>query len=252
VLPFQNLGGDTSLDFLGLALPDEAVTTLSYIPSLAVRPFENSRKYAGNNVEPQVAGRELRVTDLVTGHYVRAGGQLRVTLEVIDVENNRVVWRDSVSAPPDNMIAVREQMAARLRQGLAPVLGLAGGAESASKPRNPEAYERYLRAVALTRDAAPNKRAIELLEKSVALDGSYAPAWQELGARYYFDATYGGGDASEFLLDESAQECDRALTLDPTSRELRSCASTFELLGNYGRMQDFLRLDAGSEKTVSI
>jgi TolB-like protein len=123
VLPFQNLGGDKNLDFLGLALPDEAVTTLSYVPALAVRPFETSRRFTGTGVDPQAAGRELRVSDLVTGHYAREGGQLRVTMEVIDVENNRVLWRDSVRATGEDMITLREQMGLRLRQGLAPALG---------------------------------------------------------------------------------------------------------------------------------
>ncbi len=49
------------------------------------------------------------------------------------------------------------------------------------------------------------------------------------------------------LLEESAQECERAMALDPNSREWRSCSMTFIRMGNYKRAEDFLRLDAGSE-----
>jgi TolB-like protein len=213
VLPFQNLGPDKSLDFLGLALPDEAVTTLSYIPALAVRPFETSRRFTGTTVDPQAAGRELHVSDLVTGHYAPEGGQLRVTMEVIDVENNRVLWRDSVTSAGEDMISLREQMGTRLRQGLAPVLGLNGGAEGGSKPKNPEAYELYLRAAAMSRDVAPNKQGIQLLERAVALDPSYAPAWQSLGARYYWDGEYSDGGPTAFQRSDAALA--RALALDP-------------------------------------
>src|SRR5262249_18626695 len=61
VLPFQNLGGDASTDYLRLSLPDEVITTLSYIPTLAIRPFATTQKYAKGDVDPQAAGRELRV-----------------------------------------------------------------------------------------------------------------------------------------------------------------------------------------------
>ncbi len=215
VLPFENLGSDKSLDFLGLALPDEAVTALSYVPALAVRPFETSRKFAGASVDPQTAGRDLRVTDLVTGHFAREGGQLRVTMEVIDVENNRVLWRDSVSAAGEDMIALRQQMASRLRRGLAPTLGLPESSASAPKPANAEAYELYLRAVALGRDVAPNHEATKLLERCVALDPLFVPAWVNLGHRYYYEATYGNGDRSDFQKSEAALT--RALELDPNS-----------------------------------
>ncbi len=215
VLPFQNLGADKTMDFLGLGLPDEVATTLSYIPALAVRPFEMTRRYANKEVDPQAAGRELRVTDLVTGHYEKEGDRLRVTLEVIDVENNKVLWRDSISASAGDMIPVREQIAARLRQGLAPALGLsAGGADNAaSRPRNAEAYELYLRAVAMPRNDTPNKQAIPLLEKAVVLDSTYAPAWQELANRYYYDGTYSDGGQQAFEHSETAIA--RALALDP-------------------------------------
>ena len=67
VLPFQNLGGDPSIDYLRLALPDEIATTLSYIPSLAIRPFaahaevrEGRRGSAGRRARAQGRGRSDR------------------------------------------------------------------------------------------------------------------------------------------------------------------------------------------------
>jgi eukaryotic-like serine/threonine-protein kinase len=215
VLPFRNLGADKTMEFLELGLPDEVATTLSYIPALAVRPFETTRRYAQKDVDPQAAGRELRVTDLVTGHYEKEGDRLRVTLEVIDVENNKVLWRDSISAGAGDMIPVREQIGARLRQGFAPALGLPAGVAdgAASRPRNAEAYELYLRAVALPRNVVPNKQAIPLLEKAVVLDSTYAPAWGELANRYYYDGTYSDGGPQAFEHSETAIA--RALALDP-------------------------------------
>ena len=71
--PSRTSGADTSHDYLKLALPDEIATTLSYIPSLAIRPFASTRKYAKPDVDPQAAGRELAVAHVFSGHFLREG-----------------------------------------------------------------------------------------------------------------------------------------------------------------------------------
>jgi hypothetical protein len=212
------------------------------------------------------------------------------------------------------MIAMRGQITAKVRQGLAPALG--GGtnsSEGATRPKNEEAYDLYLRSIALPHDPLPNKDAIAMLERAVGLDPAYAPAWDALGVRYHYDSAYAnGGDAAfqrgltafsralsldpdyidpagEIMLsevergelikayqsgkallarhpenayahfalsyvlryggavEESAHECDAALSLDPGNYRFRSCALTFDQLGDYARAIQFLQLDAGTE-----
>jgi TolB-like protein len=214
VLPFQNLGGDASNDYLRLALPDEVVTTLSYVPSLAIRPFAATRKFAKGDVDPQEAGRELRVADVLTGHFLKQGDRLHVTLEVVDTETNRILWRDTSSAAASDLIDLQKQISDRLRQGLFPLLGAnANSGEAATRPRNPEAYDLYLRSTAIGRDPEPNKLAIPMLEKSVALDSSYAPAWNALGERYYYDGTYSNGGSP--AIEKARAAYGRALQADP-------------------------------------
>ena len=87
-----------------------------------------------------------------------------------------MLWRDSSSAAATNLIALREQISPRLRQGLFPCSARGdGGAQAATRPNNAEAYDLYLRSRALTSDPEPNKQAIAMLERSVGLDPSYAP-----------------------------------------------------------------------------
>jgi TolB-like protein len=104
VLPFQNMGSDKGADFLSLALPDEIATALSYVHSISIRPFATTSKYTGTSVDLQQAGKEMRVTDIVTGHYLKEGDQLQITLEAVDVANNRTVWRDTMTASAPDMI----------------------------------------------------------------------------------------------------------------------------------------------------
>src|SRR2546425_8281895 len=207
------MGADKDTDFLRLALPDEVATTLSYVRSLSIRPFATTSKYTAANLDLQQAGREMHVTDIVTGHYMKEGDQLQVTLEAVDVENNRTVWRDTLNVAALDMISMRSQITAKVRQGLVPALGATSSDESGTRPKNEEAYDLYLRSVSVPHDPAPNKEAIAMLERAVGMDPSYATAWGALGLRYYYDATYSNG--GELMFQRSNSALERALALDP-------------------------------------
>src|SRR5208282_1159730 len=214
VLPFQNAGSDQGTDFLRLALPDEIATALSYVQSFSVRPFATTSKYGGPNVDLQKAGREMGVTSIVTGHYLTEGDQLEVTLEAVDVANNRSVWRETIHVAASDKIAMREQITSRVRQGLIPVLGgLSASGEAGTRPKSEQAYDLYLRSIAVPHDVAPNKDAIAMLERAVGIDPTYAPAWEALALRYYFDGTYGSGGTQ--MLNRSDSAFERAIALDP-------------------------------------
>jgi serine/threonine protein kinase len=214
VLPLQNLGADKDLDFLRLALADEIATSLSYVPSLSIRPFATTSKYDSPTVDLQEAGHAMHVTDVVTGHFLKEGTQLQITLEAIDVENNRTLWRDTTIVAAPDLIAMREQITAKVRQGLVPALGVGSNSgEGATRPKNEEAYDLYLRSVSLPHDPAPNKEAIAMLERAVGLDPTYAPAWHALGVCYHYDAAYGNGGDAAFQRGVAAFS--RALSLDP-------------------------------------
>jgi eukaryotic-like serine/threonine-protein kinase len=314
VLPLRNLGADKDLDFLRFGLADEIATSLSYVRALTIRPFATTSKYDPATMDLQQAGREMHVSDLITGHYLKEGSQLQITLEAIDVADNRTIWTDTMTVAAPDMIAMRNEITSRVRQGLVPALGVGANTEAAAtRPKNEEAYDLYLRSIALPHDPAPNKDAIATLERAVGLDPTYAPAWGALGLRYHYDAAYSnGGDAafqrsnnaferalgldpnlvsaaSQLItnrvergetvkayqaakalvtahpenanahfalayvtryggaLEESAHECDTALSLDPGNYTFRSCLFTFDQLGNYARAVQFINLDAGSE-----
>jgi TolB-like protein len=235
VLPFQNAGSDKNTDFLRLALPDEIATTLSYVPSFSIRPFATTSKYNGPNLDLQKAGRQMGVTSIVTGHYLTEGNQLEVTLEAVDVANNRSVWRDTISVAASDKIAMREQITSRVRQGLVPMLGGSSvSGEAGTRPKSEEAYDLYLRSIAVPHDVAPTKDAITMLERAVGIDPSYAPAWDALGRRYYWDSTYGDGGAPMLSRSDSAFE--RALALDPNLISAAGALITNQMdRGNIGR-----------------
>jgi DNA-binding winged helix-turn-helix (wHTH) protein/TolB-like protein len=212
VLPLQNLAADPRTDYLRVALADEVATILSQTRGVAVRPFATTSRYSQPPFDLPRFGREIGVDSVLTGHFREADGRLSVTLEAIDVKTGRLVWRDSLDAPATSMMATQVQLALRIRDGLAPILG--GSSEAlAREPRNEEAYASFLRSTALSTDPGPNREGIVMLQRAVALDDSYAPAWHALSKRYYFEARYGGGDVR--FLNDGAAAAERAVTLDP-------------------------------------
>jgi serine/threonine protein kinase/tetratricopeptide (TPR) repeat protein len=210
VLPFQNFGSDTTMEFLRLALPDQVLTTMSYSPGLSVRPFSPNA-----NADPLAAGKELHADNVVRGHFLHSGSQLQVTLEAVNVENNRVVWRDTVSGNAQDMIQLEKELAEHVRQGLLPALGADRAMASGGAPTNAEANDLVLRAAALSDDPGPNREAYSLLKKAVALDPNYAAAWYALGDRAYSKAQYDNGGESSFVEAEQANR--KALELDPNN-----------------------------------
>ena len=313
VLPFQNLGADTSIDYLRMAVPDEITTTLSRVPSLTVRPFSAATSDADRPTDLVAAGQQLQATNLVTGQFYTEADQLNLTLEVINVEDNSVLWRQRIATPAADLLTLRTQVADTVRTELLPKLGLATEAGGGTQPTNAEAYELYVRSVAVPNRTEPNRQAIDMLERSVELDPNFAPAWAALNIRYYYDAVTSdsavaamenaeaaamnatrldptlvepllylvtrSADAGDLedamnraqelvanrpdsalswfarsyvyryagLYEEAMGDCDRALSIDPTSSRMRSCALPFFFTGDYERARDFMNLDYGSD-----
>ena len=248
VLPFENLSGDQTIDYLGLALPDEIATALTYAPGLAVRPFSSTRRYAGKNVDAKTAGGELNASRVLTGQFQKEGDRLRVSMEVVDTDGDRVVWRDTATTPAANMVTLSEQLLQRVRQGLLPALGAGGDASApTTRPKSAEAYDLFLRSKPLSTDAGPNEEGIAMLDRAVGLDPDYAPAWSALGQRNLWAAQNLGDrtKAAPFLSRAGAAQ-ERAHSLDPNLLEAEVGliilqAGRNELETAYAKARDLVR-----------
>ena len=214
VLPLQNFNGDMSVDYLRFAMADEIANVLSHSRALDVRPSGATRKYVGADIDPQRVGRELHVATILTGHFMRQGDHLLVTLEAIQVDSNRLLWQTSLTASPNELVSFQAALESQVRQQLLPLLSsTAGFVDTSTRPKSPEAYDLYLRSIAVPHDPLPNREAIQMLERAVGIDATFAPAWEQLGLRYYYDANYSTGGEEMFQRSNTAYE--KALALDP-------------------------------------
>jgi DNA-binding winged helix-turn-helix (wHTH) protein/TolB-like protein len=216
ILPFQNVASDPSLEYLRAALPDQVANTLNSARSLTIRPLAAAAQFSGPSVNFRDAARILDVNRIVIGHYVRVGDQLQLTVEAVDPSENRLIWRETVNVPFNNLLALQQQIAGMARWKLAGALGVTEFVpEVAPRATNEEAYELYLKSTAVDWDVEHNLEGIDLLRRAVLLDPNYAPAWGMLSLRYYNAARFGGGGSRMLEFSDAASE--RELALDPDS-----------------------------------
>jgi tetratricopeptide (TPR) repeat protein len=103
---------------------------------------------------------------------------------------------------------------ARIRDGLLPALGTGAPVVTHHPPRNADAYELYLKSLAVSSDPRPNREAIAMLQRASSIEPDYVDTWVSLADRYYDDGHYGGGGSDALRRSEAAAR--HALALDPS------------------------------------
>jgi tetratricopeptide (TPR) repeat protein len=112
------------------------------------------------------------------------------------------------------------------------------------EPRNEEAYDLYLRSSVLPYDPGPNPQAVALLQRTVELDPTFAPAWLSLARRYYVESHFGNGNPA--MLDSSVAAGERAVALDPEDVNAPAALVSIgvergDLAGAVARAEDLVR-----------
>ncbi len=221
VLPFRNLKPAAETDFLGFSLADAIITKLSYISALNVRPSAvvAAAKYRSQELDPQQVAKELKVDKLLTGTFLKEGDDLRINLQLIDVNTAQALWVQPLDLKYDRLLTVQDRVTQQVIQGLQVRLTPIESEQlKVDAPRNPLAYETYLRGLDQYQ-AGSYAQAIKTLEQSVALDSGYARAWAHLGRAYTAQASFAFGGRDFYQKAQAAYE--KALALNPQEIEAR-------------------------------
>jgi serine/threonine protein kinase len=184
VLPFTSIKQDPDTEFLGFALADQIIGSLSYVNGVLVRPSSAIRKYQNNATDAPTAGRELEVDFILTGSYLKEGNAVRLNVEMVEVQSNDMVWREAIQVNYENAFTLQDIAAEKVLRGLK--VRFSPDERQHMRPdvpADPLAYEYYLRAVSYPVTLDTDQLAVDMVKKSLALDPNYAPAWAELGYR---------------------------------------------------------------------
>ncbi|HEY0003992.1 MAG TPA: protein kinase [Pyrinomonadaceae bacterium] len=223
VLPLKtlNIGGTTGDNYLSIGLTDALITRLSSLRRFTVRPTGSVLRYAGNDTDPFVAGRELGTNFVLDGRVTTIGERIRVTVQLLNVGQRASVWAGKFDERLTDVLSLEDAISARVAEALVPHLTGSERQRLAKRPTdNPEAFEAYLRGRSYWNNFTEEgfAQAITYYHRAVELDPHYAAAYAGIADYYIWLGIYGVRPAGECYVaaKEAAQ---KAIELDDTLGE---------------------------------
>jgi len=192
ILPFYNSKPNSETDYLGFALADQIIGDLSYFQNIVVRPSSSIRKYEKQVTDPKTVGNELRVNYVLNGNYLIEDDSIRLNIELIDVNTDEMIWREPIKVDYHNAFELQDIVAKKVIEGMN-IKFSENEINNLEKniPKDPLAYEYYLKSISYPISKEGNQLAIDMLNKSIEIDSSYAPAYNEMGNRINKQINYG-------------------------------------------------------------
>jgi adenylate cyclase len=215
VLPFENLSDDKNTAYFSDGITEEILNALAQIPNLKVAARRSAFQFKGNDLDLHKIGRVLGVAHILEGSLQKAGDQVRINVQLVDVQNGLQAWSEKYDRKLDNVFAVEDEIAKAIATRLRVQLtGGAGQPLVVDSTNNPRAHELYLRGLTLLAARGPRLReASDLFQQTVKLDASYAQAWGGLAITELLLPSY-GLDSFDASLPRGESAAQRALSLD--------------------------------------
>jgi TolB-like protein/class 3 adenylate cyclase/Tfp pilus assembly protein PilF len=217
VKPLDNFSGDATKEYFADGMTDELINKLSQIGALKrVISRSTMMKYKQSPKSAADIARELNVGAVVEGSVVLAGDQARISVQLIDAATEKNLWTNSYTRSVANIVNLQNEVALAIANAIE--LKLTPGEKARltnARVINPQAYDDYLRGKFFF---GSNKEAtdasIDMLEKSVSLDGNFAPAWADLSLAYGSKAFWLEAGAKQWEV-KAEEAVAKALQLDP-------------------------------------
>jgi adenylate cyclase len=142
VLPFSNLSGDASQDYLADALVDELTTYVSRIPDTFVIARNSAFTYKGKSIDIKQIGKELGVRYALEGSVQPTPSRIRVNAQLIDAETGAHLWAETFDEERADLLQMEDDIVTRLARSLDVQMTAVEAAKAGrSRPNNPDARE---------------------------------------------------------------------------------------------------------------
>jgi len=222
VLPFVNMSDDASNEYFSDGISEEILNALAKVKELKVAGRTSSFAFKGHNEDLRKIGETLGVANILEGSVRKSGNEVRITAQLIQVKDGFHLWSESYDRKLENVFAIQDDIAKTILQKMKATLLKGEAAAITAKRTDSKAYDLYLLAKQrmYERTHLTIESAAGLLDKAIAIDPQYAPAYAQRGIAALLLSVGSYGDIPQDQADAQAKQyLDRALELDPDQAE---------------------------------
>src|SRR5438094_1093047 len=219
VLPFQNLSDEKENAYFADGIQDDILTNLSKIGDLKVISRMSVMSYRGDGVRnAREIGKALGVASLLEGSVRRIGNRVRVSVQLINANNDEHIWAEDYDRDLTDVFAIQTDLAQKIASSLQAKLSPNEKARLDRRPtQNSDAYLLYLQAhdYASRMDdiQGAQAKAVPLFEQAIKLDPNFALAYADLSIAQSW--LYHSSDPLPAWREKARLNADEALRLQP-------------------------------------
>jgi adenylate cyclase len=183
VLPFNNLSGDPTQDYIADGISENIISALSKISEMFVIARNSTFTYKGKPVKVQQVSEELGVRYVLEGSAQKSGNRLRITAQLIDATTGHHLWSEKYDRDMEDLFALQDEITHKIIIELQVKLTEGEQARVSHKSTNNlEAWSYAVRGLKLFERTSKenNAKAMEFFERAVELDPNYVWAWVRL------------------------------------------------------------------------
>jgi TolB-like protein len=233
VLPFVDISEKKDQEYFSDGLSEELIDMLTKVTDLRVPARTSSFYFKGKQTTIADIAKVLRVAHVLEGSVRKSGKHLRITAQLVRVDDGYHVWSETYDRQVGDVFEVQDEIAAAVVEALK--VSLMGRPMVTVKgTQNIEAYNLYLqgRSLYLHADTLAEVRKVAgYTRKALAADAKYAPAWAFLARVLSFQADLENSDESGPVIEEGQRAVQRALELDPQLAEAHAAAARIFMYG---------------------
>ena len=220
VLPFINMSNDPEQDYFSEGMAEEILNSLAHLQDLKVAGRTSSFQFKGKNLDLSEIGKKLRVSNVLEGSVRKQGNILRVTAQLIKVEDGFHLWSERYDRNMDDIFAIQDEIAFAITEKLKVTL-LANDRERITKTYtdNTDAYELYLKGrFYISRRGPSILTGIKCFKEAIELDPDFALAYAGYADALSLTASYALVHPRT-VIPKVKEIAEKAIALDPEHSE---------------------------------